>query len=176
MKIYTKMGDDGSTRLGSGQVLKKSSQRIESYGTLDELNSWIGASLAFLAKTEYVEVLHEIQNDLHKLMAELAQAEKKFEGITEQDILVIESLIDDYSDSIPSLTQFILPGGSKGGALLHLCRTSCRKAERELVHLSQEEFVNPILVKYLNRLSDLLFVLARKVNHEAGHPEDHPDY
>jgi cob(I)alamin adenosyltransferase len=170
------MGDDGSTRLGSGAVLKKSSQRIEAYGSLDELNSWIGTALAFLAKTEHVEVLHEIQNDLHKLMAELAQADKKFEGITEQDILVIESLIDNYSEQIPALTRFILPGGSKGGALLHLCRTSCRKSERELVKLAQDEFVNPVLVKYLNRLSDLLFVLARKVNHEAGQPEDHPDY
>ncbi len=176
MKIYTKAGDDGSTRLGGGQVLKKSSQRIEAYGQIDELNSWIGAALAFMSKSEYVEVLHEIQNDLHKIMAELAQSEKKFEGITEQDISVIEALIDDYVDAMPPITAFILPGGTKTAALLHLCRTSCRKTEREVVKLSQEEFVNPIVVKYLNRLSDLLFVLARKVNHDAGETEMHPDY
>ncbi|MBS3061930.1 MAG: cob(I)yrinic acid a,c-diamide adenosyltransferase [Candidatus Diapherotrites archaeon] len=176
MKIYTKTGDDGSTRLGSGQVLKKSSQRIEAYGQIDELTSWIGAALAFMSKEEHVEVLREIQNDLHKMMAELSQSEKKFEGIGEKDISVIEALIDDYVEQMPPLTAFILPGGSKTAALIHLCRTSCRKAEREVVKLGQEEFVNPVLIKYLNRLSDLLFVLARKLNHEAGVVESNPEY
>ncbi len=176
MKVYTKAGDDGSTGLANGERLKKSSARIEAYGQIDELSSWIGAVLAFMPNSEYTEVLVEIQNDLHKIMAELARAQKKFEPITPKDIQVIESLIDGYSEEIPPLSAFILPGGSKAGSILHLCRTSCRSAERELVRLSEIEFVNPIIVQYLNRLGDLLFILARKVNYDAKQPERNPDY
>ena len=175
MKIYTRAGDDGNTGLlGPGRV-PKSSPRVEAYGTVDELNAALGAVDALDRERWLAAELAEIQARLFTLGAELAttseQALAALERIGDADVLRLESWIDRLEADLAPLQSFILPGGTALGAQLHLARTVCRRAERRVVTLLEHEAVEGRLVRYLNRLSDLLFVMARWCNARAGAPE-----
>jgi cob(I)alamin adenosyltransferase len=177
--LYTRSGDAGLTSLFGGGRVPKDSPRVEAYGAVDELNSALGVAAAFLDDATVTGELQGIQNDLFNIGSELASetgneaaaaAGQMFKD-AEARIAALEALIDRYDAQVEPLRTFILPSGSQAGALLHLCRTICRRAERAAVRLSRDEPVNPDVVRYLNRLSDLLFVLARYVNRQAGMPE-----
>lgn len=175
MKIYTKTGDKGSTSLFGGLRVDKDSLRLAAYGTVDELNSQIGAVLSQNPDKLIIRKLVRIQGELFMLGWDLAtpielESEKskrvKAKRITTSYISRLEREIDKWTKSLPEIKNFILPGGSKVGAGLHLARTIARRAEREAVALSKDESVNPYVIVYLNRLSDWLFTLARYANHE----------
>ncbi len=174
MKIYTKSGDKGETSLFGGQRVLKNCNRINAYGTVDELNSFLGAALSEIKTTELKEVLLSIQNNLFTLGGDLAtpidQTNKNvvIQRINEKNIFELEHLIDKYDEKLPELRNFILPGGTKGAALLHVARSVCRRAEREVVTLSKIEVIDNNIVVYLNRLSDLLFVLSRFENYSQN--------
>jgi cob(I)alamin adenosyltransferase len=178
-KLYTRTGDLGTTMLFGGGRLPKDHPRVEAYGTVDELNSTLGVALSFMAARGMIaKTLSGVQNELFNVGSELASggegkaAEKARLFLdAESKIALLEAFIDEYDAKVPPLRTFILPSGSQAGAMLHLCRTVCRRAERQVVRLSHEERVNPDILSYLNRLSDLLFVLARHVNKAAGKPE-----
>lgn len=172
VKIYTRTGDDGTTGLlGPGRVLK-SSARVEAYGTVDELNAALGAASALDRDGWLIELLADLQSRLFAVGAELAATTPKafasLHRIADEDVVELEAAIDRYEVDLPALTRFILPGGTPLGAQLHWSRTVCRRAERRLVSLNLEEPIEPRLIRYLNRLGDLLFVLARWSNHRAG--------
>ena len=176
MKIYTKTGDEGETSLFAGGRVSKDAARVEAYGTVDELNACLGMICAQLANDDVLECLRRIQTELFDLGADLAtpmsaQTRKEIPRAHEAQTLRLEDWIDRYSEELEPLTQFILPSGSLPGSTLHFARTVCRRAERLVVTLSREEGINAELIRYLNRLSDLLFVLARVVNHRAQMPE-----
>ena len=177
MKIYTKSGDSGETSLFGGQRVSKDNLRIETYGTIDELNAVLGLALTEISDEELADVLVSLQNDLFVVGADLATPisnNGKDSYITRIDNSFserLEKLIDKYSDILPELRAFILPGGSKGAAWLHLARTVCRRAERKVVTLSSNVEIGSALVVYLNRLSDLLFVLARQANAVKNSPD-----
>ncbi len=176
MKIYTKTGDSGETSLFDNTRVLKSDPRVDAYGEVDELNACLGTVRAAGVHAEVASALEQIQKDLFALGARLADPSARIAervtkaAITEGDIERLELLIDRLESELPPLRRFILPGGSTAGAALHLARTVCRRAERRVVALGtgQDE---PIVVIYLNRLSDLLFVMARAVNHRSGVPE-----
>jgi len=173
MKIYTKTGDDGQTGLFGGPRVSKDAPRIEAYGTVDELNSVLGLARAETLPESIDALLATIQSELFSLGAELATPNPAAKGthlIGPGHIQRLEQAIDEYESQLEPLKQFILPGGTTGAATLHLARTICRRAERRLVTLvhSCSESISPELLVYLNRLSDLLFVLARAANHAAG--------
>ncbi len=171
MKIYTRTGDSGETSLFGGGRVSKSSDRIESYGTVDELNSSIGLARAHGLSEESERICQHIQNNLFKLGADLATpafSKAKVERIVPEDIRWMEQTIDELEETLPPLKFFILPGGSSGGATLHLSRTICRRAERIVIACREQENISQEVVIFLNRLSDLLFVLARYENHQAG--------
>jgi len=175
-KVYTRTGDEGATSLGGGRRVPKDSLRIEAYGTVDELNSQIGAALAAGLDSSLIEPLGKIQNDLFHLGADLCVPEEDKAAmpvprIEERHVVELEGLIDRLSEDLPPLENFLLPGGTPGAAQLHLARTVCRRAERLLVTLSREEALGPFTVPYLNRLSDALFVLARTENRKRGRPD-----
>lgn len=178
-KIYTKTGDDGTTGLFGGRRVAKDSLRIEAYGTVDELNSAIGLARALGVVPDHDALLATIQENLFVLGADLAtphDAMKNFPlpRVIPEDVVCLERAIDTLEATLPPLKNFIQPGGTPAGAALHLARTVCRRAERATVMLAHEEpDIGALPVQYLNRLSDLLFVLARAVNHEAG-VEEHP--
>lgn len=176
MKIYTKTGDDGDTSLYGGVRTGKDDLRVESYGTVDELNSAIGVTLAHLRKTGGVgpgSDLIRIQHHLFRLGAELAdpKGKAKSKTIGKDEIKSLENAIDGYEENLPALTQFILPGGSKAASSAHNARSIARRAERVVVHLARRDEISPHIVIYLNRLSDFLFVLARVINREEGSEE-----
>ncbi len=176
MKIYTKTGDRGETGLFGGPRVSKDAARIEAYGTVDELNSVLGITRAQGPEADIDALLGQIQNDLFALGAQLATpnpAAHQTAMVGPRQIAVLEAAIDRYEESLEPLAQFILPGGTPTAAHLHLARTVCRRAERRLVTLMREsaEPVAEVLLVYLNRLSDLLFVLARAVNHAAERPD-----
>lgn len=173
MKIYTKTGDQGETGLFGGDRVSKSSLRVETYGEVDELNSAIGWARLSLSDAELDALLNQIQNDLFEVGAELGSTpDRKQKGsmplIEEPQVETLERAIDRYEEGPPALTSFVLPGGSEGAARFHLARCICRRAERSLVALGQGEAVRGELFRYINRLSDLLFTLARFANHVAG--------
>jgi cob(I)alamin adenosyltransferase len=174
MKIYTRKGDKGETGLVGGTRVFKFALRVEAYGEVDELNAVLGWIATRLTDETIREDLLKIQRDLFAVGAQLAdptgQVEQKAEkaGLHEGRIRELEAIIDRYDAVLSPLRAFILPGGSEGGALLHLVRTVCRRAERRMVALSQDEPLSPVLIPYMNRLSDLLFTLARAVNRDAG--------
>jgi len=176
VKIYTKTGDRGDTRLFDGTKVRKHNDRVEAYGDIDELNSFIGAAASFLKDSALISMLAEVQKDLFSVGAQLAdpgfreQTRAKFQ-IPRERITALEKAIDGFETELPPLRQFIIAGGGSGGALLHMARTVCRRAERRVVSLSEKVEVNPIVIEYLNRLSDFLFVLARVVNHREGKEE-----
>jgi cob(I)alamin adenosyltransferase len=177
MKIYTKTGDDGSTGLFGGGRVAKDDARIEAYGTVDELNAVIGVARAALIAADVDEVLARVQNDLFVAGAELAtpvealtKLDQRSSRVGEVHAARLEAAIDRFEERLQPLREFILPGGSAGGAALHFARTVCRRAERRVVTFRglHADAVSDAVVIYLNRLSDLLFVLAREANLAAG--------
>jgi cob(I)alamin adenosyltransferase len=166
-KIYTRTGDDGTTGLGDGSRVKKTERRVEAIGAVDELNSLIGVLLARKLPDDFHSVLTDIQHELFDLGGELSIPGRA--AITENQVKRLETVLDKFNESLSPLKEFILPGGSEAAALCHLARSVCRRAERRVIHLAEKEDVNIAVTKYLNRLSDLLFVLARALNVHAGH-------
>jgi cob(I)alamin adenosyltransferase len=175
MKVYTKTGDGGTTALFGGTRVPKDHARIESYGTIDELNSYIGLIRDQEINNHYKEILIEVQDRLFTIGAILATPPEKEVmkngelrlkklGITETDIELLEKEIDAMEETLPPMTHFVLPGGHQTVSYCHITRCVCRRAERLAVHLSHNEPVAEIAIKYLNRLSDYLFVLARKLS------------
>ena len=175
MKIYTRTGDAGDTSLFDGTRVRKNDPRVDTYGDVDELNAWLGFARAARLGPVLDEELALIQRDLFALGAQIADpADKIAERVTkvtlgDDDVGRLERLIDRLEDGVPPLRRFILPGGASGGAALHVARTVCRRAERRMVSLQPP--VDGSLLRYVNRLSDLLFVMARSANHQAGAPE-----
>ncbi len=172
MKIYTRTGDDGTTGLlGPGRVLK-SALRVEAYGTVDELNALLGRARALDTANWLEDTLGRVQAQLFQLGAELAATDAgalaKLARLADADVAALEGAIDRLDADLAPLATFILPGGSALAAELHVARTVCRRAERRVVGLAQEEDVEPRLVRYLNRLADLLFTMARWCNRRAG--------
>ena len=165
-KIYTRTGDKGKTSLFDGKKVLKSDKKVEAYGTIDELNSAIGAASAFIKVRNINTELEKIQNDLLEIGSSLAVSKTLPADQLKSRPEEFEILIDKLTGKLPPLTQFILPGGGKGGALLHLTRTIARRAERRVVGLSKSEKIDPTIIIYLNRLSDLLFTMARFVNYK----------
>jgi cob(I)alamin adenosyltransferase len=176
MKIYTRTGDKGTTGLFGGVRVAKDDVRVEAYGTIDETNAAIGVALSQCQVTLVRRVLSEVQSDLFTLGAELASASGS-EGrlgiqlLGDEDVLRLERAIDEAEETLPALKNFVLPGGPPDVAALHLARTVARRAERRVLTLSQREPVRSSLLVYLNRLADLLFVLARRAQHETGGTE-----
>jgi cob(I)alamin adenosyltransferase len=172
-KIYTKQGDSGSTRLGGGQKISKNAPRIEAFGTVDELNSFLGVAIASGLDAELVESLKTIQNELFHLGSDLCileedKANLPVPQIESRHVEALETILDRLTAEVGPLENFILPGGSIGAAHLHVARTVCRRAERLVVALAQNETVGADTVRYLNRLSDALFVMARFENKRKG--------
>lgn len=179
VKIYTKTGDHGETGLFNGSRVAKNDPRVEAYGDVDELNALLGVVLSFIRDDEGIcNCLLTIQRELFVIGAHLADPTARVEAkrgdkasLSEAQVTRLEQWIDKFEELLPPLRQFILPGGSKGGAALHHARTVCRRAERQIVSLSQQEFVSPLIITYMNRLSDLLFVTARLENQRKNRPE-----
>ena len=172
-KIYTKSGDKGDTSLIGGKRVSKASRRIEAYGNIDEANAILGVINAVIRDEEVRTLLANIQNELFTLGSDLADPSYpdnpyNIPRINEEMVKSIERMIDRYDEEIGEIRYFILPGGSKGGALLHLARTIIRRAERNIIRLADEEKINPMIIEYVNRLSDLLFILARVINKREG--------
>jgi cob(I)alamin adenosyltransferase len=178
MKIYTKTGDGGETGLADGSRVGKHSLRVAAYGEVDELSAALGVVKSHSGDAGRDALLREIQRDLFAIGAQLADpkarvASKKAKAaVTQAQVARLEQAIDARAAELPALTAFLLPGGSKLGAFLHLARTVCRRAERAVVALAGKQKVDPLLIVYLNRLSDLLFVMARHENQRSGQPED----
>lgn len=168
-KIYTRTGDDGTTGLGDGTRVPKDHARVEAYGAIDELNSILGVALTAPLPGDVRETLARIQHELFDLGGELCIPGR--EAIAQEHVARLEQTLDAFNAPLPPLKEFILPGGARGGALLHLARTICRRAERDAIRLARTGGVNPLAIKYLNRLSDLLFVAARYVNAADQVPE-----
>ena len=172
-RVYTRKGDDGSTGLGGGQRVPKDSLRVQAYGTVDELNSFMGVALASGLCPRLAEALPPIQNELFHLGSDLCfvevdKAKYKIPQIETRHVEKLEQLMDELTEVVGPLENFILPGGSLGAAHLHVARTVCRRAERDVIALSRSEAVGPFVIKYLNRLSDALFVMARYENKQQG--------
>ena len=163
-RIYTKSGDKGKTSLGNGQRVLKSDPRLHTIGEIDELNASLGLACLFATDGMMAILLQKIQNDLFDLGADLCMPETKTIQVTKDYITRLEHLIDNYNKNLEPLKSFVLPGGTTLASHLHVSRTICRRAERSLVALMQEDNLNPYLLSYINRLSDLLFVLARFAN------------
>lgn len=175
-KVYTRTGDDGTTGLGTGQRVPKDSPRIEAYGTVDELTSHIGTAIAAGVDEALRNELARIQNELFHLGSDLCipeadKARLKVPQIEQRHVDALEQLMDRLSAELPPLENFVLPGGSVGASHLHIARTVCRRAERRVIALSRTEAVGPLVVKFLNRLSDALFVMARYENKKRGIPD-----
>ncbi len=168
MKIYTRGGDQGMTSLFGGQRVSKDDLRVEAYGTLDEANSLLGVVLSFCGDKEIMELIVDLQNQLFLVSAELANPKATPNDRLSEMIKYLEEQIDHYDNEIPPLKQFVLPGGNHPAAFLHLTRTVVRRAERRVATLLQREAVPENILVYLNRLSDLLFVMARVVNTRYG--------
>lgn len=165
-KIYTRTGDDGTTGLGDGNRTPKDSLRVEAFGTVDELNSTIGVLAAEVSQEALSEILLDIQHDLFDLGGELCIPGA--EMIADRHIARLENELDRINGRLPALKEFILPGGSLNAARAHLARTVCRRAERRVISLARKEAVNEPVLRYLNRLSDLLFVMARSLARTEG--------
>jgi len=177
MKVYTRGGDTGETALFGGQRVSKSSPRVDAYGEVDELNAAIGLARCELAgSADLAAQLETIQSSLFDLGGELATPDaaarerkgKRMARVSESDADELERWIDALDRELEPLTAFVLPGGARAAALLHLARTVCRRAERRVIALAAQEPVGPVVVKYLNRLSDYLFTAARAANRRAG--------
>lgn len=182
-KVYTRTGDKGETALVGGKRVPKDSARIDAYGTIDELNSIVGLARVFNEECldageghRFLDgVLCRIQDELFDIGSELATPPEFFQDgmyrVSEEEITRIEKLIDQCQEDLEPLNSFILPGGGRVGAYLHQCRTVCRRAEREIVRVSRTEDINDRVIKYINRLSDLFFVLSRWIAKQSGEQE-----
>ena len=174
-KIYTRTGDSGETSLFGRTRISKADPRVDTYGEVDELNAWMGFVRTTTIDPDFDEALGQIQRDLFAVAAQLADPSERLSErltkafVTDDDATRLEGLIDRWDAELPPLTQFILSGGTPAAAALHLARTVCRRAERRIVALEPQ--VDAVLVKYVNRLSDLLFVMARVANHRRGVPD-----
>ncbi|WP_143307774.1 cob(I)yrinic acid a,c-diamide adenosyltransferase [Chitinophaga vietnamensis] len=174
MKIYTKTGDRGKTSLIGGTKVPKSDLRIDAYGTVDELNSYIGLVNDYTAHTEKKAQLKEIQDRLFTIGAALAcdpdkETKMKIPDLHEEDVTLLERSIDDMNTELPPMKSFILPGGHVAVSTCHIARCVCRRTERLCVGMQEQDmFIEPVVIKYLNRLSDYLFVLARWTSHHLG--------
>lgn len=171
MKIYTKKGDQGYTSLFGGKEIEKNNIRLHAYGTVDELNSTLGISLTHDVSNIGKEIINKLQEQLFVLGADLAtlpSKKAKIERINDSHVEQLEEWIDKLEEELPPLTTFILPGGAPAGATLHFARTVCRRAERHTAELLESRNANEFCLVYLNRLSDLLFVLARFENRDSG--------
>lgn len=176
MKIYTRTGDSGETALLGGKRVSKADPRVAAYGDVDELNAWLGLARAGALAGELTAMIEEIQRDLFAIGSRLADPGSKVANrvektaVTGESVKRLEDWIDQLESEVPVLRRFILAGGSPAGASLHVARTICRRAERSVVGLGPEQVESEVLV-YLNRLSDLLFVMARVANRRDGAPE-----
>jgi cob(I)alamin adenosyltransferase len=172
VKIYTRTGDTGETSLFDGTRARKDDARVDAYGEVDELNAWLGLARASLPDPELADEIVHLQRDLFALGAQLADpADKLAPRVTkavigDDDVARLEQFIDRLEAELPPLRKFILAGGTPAGAAIHVARTVCRRAERRMVALTPP--IDPVLIRYVNRLSDLLFVLARAVNRRGG--------
>lgn len=172
-KIYTKTGDDGTTSLVGGTRVNKVDVRIEAYGTVDELNAAVGVVRSFQMPEELKAMLEEVQNKLFNIGSRLASDEKGDAytsklSVTASHLQYLEECIDMMEKELPELTRFILPGGDLASAYCHVARTVCRRAERRILEFSMHQNVQPEIIIYVNRLSDFLFVFARKLSHQNG--------
>lgn len=175
-KVYTRTGDDGTTGLGGGQRVPKDSLRVGAYGTVDELNSQLGVALATGLCERLATAIPAIQNELFHLGSDLCILEEDKQRfavpqIEARHVTALEALMDELSAQMSPLENFILPGGTVGAAQLHVARTICRRAEREVIALGRFEALGAFVIRYLNRLSDALFVMARYENHGRGVPD-----
>jgi cob(I)alamin adenosyltransferase len=175
MRIYTRAGDQGETGLFGGERISKADRRIEAMGSVDELNAAIGWAETLLTELSLRETLRTIQSDLFTIGADLATPVDTDPAVAAKSARLdlarigwLEAIIDEFEDGVPPLRNFILPGGAPGAAALQLCRAICRRAERQVVRLNDEDAIQPAVLGYMNRLSDSLFVLARWVNARAG--------
>lgn len=175
MKIYTRKGDEGSTSLIGGTRVPKHHLRIEAYGTVDELNSWIGLLRDQPIATGHISLLLQIQDRLFTIGSQLANdsstSSMKLPELHEEDVTRLEQAMDDMESMLPEMRNFLLPGGHPFVSYCHIARCVCRRAERLTVHLQEVVKLDPIILKYLNRLSDYLFVLSRKIAQETGASE-----
>lgn len=176
MKIYTKTGDKGMTSLVGGKRVPKNSARLESYGTIDELNSYLGMIRSFPIDPVITEELVEIQSRLFDIGGNLATDPEDLNvkirlGVKEQDIELLEKAIDRMNAEVPPMKFFVLPGGDQVVSFCHIARTVCRRAERRILDLSTEAEVDELVLKYVNRLSDYLFILSRKLTNDLGMEE-----
>ncbi|QOY35909.1 cob(I)yrinic acid a,c-diamide adenosyltransferase [Anaerobacillus isosaccharinicus] len=171
MKLYTRTGDEGKTSVIGGR-LDKDHIRVEAYGTTDELNSFVGLAVTKLDQPLFIDILGELEKIQHELFdcgGDLALISTKYPyKATEEMVTFLEERIDAYIVEAPELEKFILPGGSEAAAIVHVCRTVTRRAERLVVQLQKIDETNPIVLKYLNRLSDYFFAIARVINHRYG--------
>jgi cob(I)alamin adenosyltransferase len=182
-RVYTRQGDQGETALSGGQRIPKDAPRIEAYGTVDELNSFVGVARATVTELAVAEprlavlaaILLRVQHELFNLGSFLATLPEDFRAnqarVTEVEVAQLEAEMDLMNQDLPPLRSFVLPGGSRLNGELHVCRTVCRRAERIAVALARGESIAPVVVRYLNRLSDALFVWSRWASHVAGTPE-----
>ncbi|MGE4587121.1 MAG: cob(I)yrinic acid a,c-diamide adenosyltransferase [Mangrovibacterium sp.] len=175
-RIYTRTGDDGTTGLVGGTRVKKYDIRLEAYGTVDELNSCIGLVLSTPLDPHARETLTTVQSTLFAIGSRLATEEQALSltahvPCSDGEVSRLEEEMDLYFEELPRLNYFILPAGCQGGAYAHLARTVCRRAERRMVELAEQTAVDPVLIRYVNRLSDYLFVLARKINRDRQYEE-----
>lgn len=174
--VYTKTGDEGTTGLIGGTRVPKTHVRLEAYGTVDELNSYLGLLTTYLNAEEDLCFVQRVQHKLFSVGSHLATDQEKVDLhnasiITREDVEQMEQEIDKLDELLPPLRAFVLPGGSRGAAICHVCRTVCRRAERRILTLSESCTISPELLAYMNRLSDYLFVLSRKVNFEEQKSE-----
>lgn len=172
-KVYTKTGDSGETGLGGGQRVSKDDKRINAYGNVDELNSHIGLAIALNLDIDIANKLRVIQNELFHLGSDLCFLEEdkvkyKIPQIEQKHVDELEKIMDSYSEELQPLENFILPGGTPAASQLHIARTVCRRAERDVITLAKEDAVGAFVIKYLNRLSDTLFVMSRYENYKKG--------
>lgn len=176
MKIYTRTGDDGTTGLVGGTRVKKYDIRLEAYGTIDELNSYIGLIRSLQSNPSADRILEKIQHKLFIIGANLA-TEETMDSVKKQfpcnppDIALLEQAMDEMTAKLPELRNFILPGGTQATAVCHVARTVCRRAERRIVELAEKSEVDPNLIRFVNRLSDYLFVLSRMISKDQEAPE-----
>ena len=168
-KIYTKTGDDGTTGLGDGSRVAKDSLRIQAMGDIDELNSVLGLLLTEPVSDKIRTCLIEVQHDLFNIGGEICIP--NYEMVRAERVTALETILDEFNDTLTPLKEFILPGGSRAASYCHLARTVCRRAERTMHSLNGQEKITAISLQYINRLSDLLFVLCRILNKDAGVPD-----
>lgn len=176
MKIYTKTGDKGTTSLVGGTRVPKTHIRLEAYGTVDELNSHLGLLITYLSDEQDRHFLQQVQDKLFVVGSHLATDQEKTKlkdasVITPEQVETMEREIDRLDALLPPLTAFVLPGGSRGAAVCHICRTVCRRAERRILALSEQVEISSELLAYVNRLSDYLFILSRKINFDEKKDE-----